>query len=227
MISSRLSIRDSKFHIVSQDKIETLDETSLDVIIVGANPALAKQYYEGEFSPDRESHTPDCYSLDGVTPNINSASLQCDVCALCPQNSWGSRVTPQGHKVKACSDIKRLAVIFADKPYEEIYLLQVTPSSLKSLNAYQKTLSMRGIAPEISKTTLCFDREVDFPKLEFKFGGLVPRDVQAHVDSVMGTEIVQMVTGQLAETNKPKTTSAEEYGFTEEVGFTINNESEE
>ena len=86
---------------------------------------------------------------------------------------------------------------------------------------------MRGIAPEISKTSLCFDREVDFPKLEFKFGGLVPRDVQAHVDSVMGTEIVQMVTGQLAVTNKPKTTSAEEYGFTEEVGFTINNESEE
>ena len=55
MISSRLSIRDSKFHIVSQDKIETLDETSLDVIIVGANPALAKQYYEGESyeSPQR------------------------------------------------------------------------------------------------------------------------------------------------------------------------------
>ena len=213
MISSRLSIRDSRFHIVSQDKIETLDETSLDVIIVGANPALAKQYYEGEFSPDKESYTPDCYSLDGVTPSINSASLQSDVCALCPQNSWGSRVTPQGHKVKACSDIKRLAVIFADKPYEEIYLLQVTPSSLKSLNAYQKTLSMRGIAPEISKTTLCFDTGVSFPKL--------------HVDSVMGTEIVQMVTGELAVTNKPKTTPAEEYGFTEEVGFTINNESEE
>ena len=212
MISSRLSIRDSRFHVVSQDKIETLDETSLDVIIVGANSGLAKQYYEGEFSPDRESYTPDCYSLDGVTPSVESASLQSDVCALCPQNSWGSRVTPQGHKVKACSDIKRLAIIFADKPYEEIYLLQVTPSSLKSLNAYQKTLSMRGIAPEISKTTLCFDTGVDFPKLEF---------------TVIGTEIVQMVTGQLAVANKPKTILAEDYGFTKEVGFTINNKSEE
>jgi hypothetical protein len=86
---------------------------------------------------------------------------------------------------------------------------------------------MRGIAPEISKTTLCFDTGVDFPKLEFKFGGLVPTDVQAHVDTVIGTEIVQMVTGQLAVANKPKTILAEDYGFTKEVGFTINNKSEE
>ena len=69
MISSRLSIKDSLFHIVSQDKTETLEQTSLDVVIVGANPGLAKQYYEGEFSADRESYTPDCYSLDGITPN--------------------------------------------------------------------------------------------------------------------------------------------------------------
>jgi len=227
MISSRLSIRDSKFHIVSEDKTRTLEQTSLDVIVVGANPALSKQYYEGEFSPDKESYTPDCYSLDGVTPSENSALLQSDVCALCPQNSWGSRITPQGNKIKACSDIKRLAVILADDPYEEIYLLQVTPSSLKSLNAYQKTLSMRGIAPEISKTTLCFDTEAGFPKLEFKFGGLVPADVQAHVDTIIGTEIVQMVIGQLAVVSKPKTISAEEHGFTKEVGFTINDKSEE
>ena len=227
MINSRLSIRDYKFHVVSQDKIRTLDETSLDVIIVGASPNLSKQYYEGEFSFDRESYTPDCYSLDGVTPSVDSVSLQCDVCALCPQNSWGSRITPQGHKIKACSDIKRLAIIFANQPHEEIYLLQVTPSSLKSLNAYQKTLSMRGIAPEISKTTLCFDTGVDFPKLEFKFGGLVPVDVQAYVDSIIGTEIVSEVIGQLVVANKPKPSSAEEYGFTKEVGFTINNKSEE
>jgi len=35
-----------------------------------------------------------------------------------------------------------------------------------------------------------------------------------------------MVTGELAVTNKP-TTPAEEYGFTEEVGYTINNKSED
>ena len=223
MISSRLSIRDSRFHIVSQDKIETLDETSLDVIIVGANPALAKQYYEGEFSPDKESYTPDCYSLDGVTPSINSASLQSYVCALCPQNSWGSRVTPQGHKVKACSDIKRLAVIFADKPYEEIYLLQVTPSSLKSLNAYQKTLSMRGIVPEICKTTLCFDEEVNYPRLKFKFSGFNNNNIQKYVDTILDSEEVKLVTGEIS---TPKTT-ADDFDFSVEVGYSINNKSED
>lgn len=228
MTNSKLSIRDSKFHVVTQDKVETLETTSLGVIIVGANPAVSKQYYEGEFTSDRESYTPDCYSLDGVTPSINSASLQCDVCALCPQNSWGSRITPHGAKVKACSDIKRLAVILANNPYEEIYLLQVTPSSLKSLNAYQKTLSMRGIAPEISITTLCFDTTVDFPKLEFKFGGLVPADVQDYVDEIMQTEsVTQALTGQSVVEDKPAPTSAEEYGFTKEVGYTINDKSEE
>ena len=64
MISSRLSIKDSLFHIVSQDKTETLEQTSLDVVIVGANPGLAKQYYEGEFSADNVEYNLTNKTLD-------------------------------------------------------------------------------------------------------------------------------------------------------------------
>ena len=62
--------------------------------------------------------------------------------------------------------------------------------------------------------------------LKFKFGGLVSKDVQSYVDSIIDADVVKMVTGELAVTNKP-TTPAEEYGFTEEVGYTINNKSED
>jgi len=227
MIGSKLSIKDSRFHIVS-DTLPlgraTLETTSLDVIIVGANPNLAKQYYEGEWVGDKETNSPDCFSLDGKTPSENSVSPQCDVCVLCPHNAWGSKVTPQGYKVKACSDIKRLAIIFTDKPDGEVYLLQITPSSLKNLNEYQKTLSMRGIAPEISKTTLSFDNEAGFPKLKFQFGGLVAKDTQVYVDSLLDSEKVKIVTGQLGIPSN-KLTTAEDFGFTVEVGY--NNESED
>jgi len=229
MIGSKLSIKDSKFHIVS-DTLPlgraTLETTSLDVIIIGANPNLAKQYYEGEWSNDRESNSPDCFSLDGKTPSENSVSPQNDVCVLCPHNAWGSGVTPQGHKVKACSDIKRLAIIFSDKPDGEVYLLQITPSSLKNLNAYQKTLSMRGIVPEIAKTTLSFDNEAGFPKLKFQFGGFVNKDTQVYVDSLLDSEKVKIVTGQLGIPSE-KLTTAEDFGFSVEVGYSINNESED
>ena len=227
MTYSKLSIKNSSFNIVSNNmdpsRDATLTGTTLEVIVVGAQPGLSKQWYKGEWSED-SSNTPDCFSLNGETPHISSSSPQNEVCALCEHNAWGSSITPQGNKVKACSDIKRLAIIFADRLDDEVYLLQVTPSSLKNLNAYHKTLSMRGIVPEISKTIISFDNSVMFPKLEFKFGGLVSKDVQPFVDSLVGSDRVKQVTGEhVVITESPST--AEDFGFTVEVGYTINNES--
>ena len=167
----KLSIKNSTFATIQDGTYDKLSETSLDVVFVGANPNVSKMWYESEWSDNRESTTPDCFSLDGKAPDKASVSPQNDVCALCPRNAWGSKITPQGYKVKDCSDIKRVAVILADKPKEGVHLLHITPSSLKNLNTYHKTLSMRGIVPEICRTTLCFDEEVSYPRLKFKFSG--------------------------------------------------------
>jgi hypothetical protein len=116
-----------------------------------------------------------------------------------------------GQKVKACSDLKRLAVVAADDPTGPIYLLQVTPAALKGLNQYQRELAMRGIAPEIVKTRISFDTDASFPKLNFGFGGFLDEAAMEAVDALFGSTEVKSITGEEAaapmaklEVEKPK-----------------------
>jgi hypothetical protein len=105
-----------------------------------------------------------------------------------------------GQKVKACSDLKRLAVVAADDPTGPIYLLQVTPAALKGLNQYQRELAMRGIAPEIVKTRISFDTDASFPKLNFGFGGFLDEAAMEAVDALFGSTEVKTITGEEAAT---------------------------
>jgi hypothetical protein len=220
MIGSRLSIKNSRFHVSTPMGDAQLDTTSLNVVIVGANPHLSKEWYEQSYSEDRESSTANCFSINGQTPHEKSNLPQNDLCASCPQNAWGSRVTPEGRKVKACADQKRLALVMADKADGDVYLLKVTPSSLGNLNAYQKTLMTRGIAPDIAITTISFDTTVRFPKLKFAFGGFVDDKAQRVVDTLIGSSDVKVITGELAAASG-QTPTASDFGFNEEVGFNL------
>ena len=193
----RISIKASRFRIVEGDSETVLPETTLQVIIVGANPRLSKTWYSKQWTPDSEPQAPDCFSLDGISPDPEATMPQHDLCASCPQNAWGSKVTPMGQQIKACSDTKRLAVVAADDPSGPVYLLTVTPAALKGLNQYQKELSMRGIPAEIVKTSITFDTDASFPKLKFGFGGFIDEDTQRVVDSLFGSESVREVTGEI------------------------------
>jgi hypothetical protein len=192
----RISIKGARFRIVEGDTETVLDSTTLDVVIVGANPRLSKTWYAKAWTPDSEPQAPDCFSLDGVSPDPQATAPQNDLCASCPQNAWGSKVTPQGQQIKACSDTKRLAVVAADDPEGPVYLLSVTPAALKGLNQYQKELSVRGIPPEIVKTKVSFDTDASFPKLKFGFGGFLEADTQQTVDTLFGSAEVKEITGE-------------------------------
>jgi len=194
----RISIKGARFRIVEGDTETVLESTTLDVVVVGANPRLSKTWYAKQWTPDAEPQSPDCFSLDGIGPDAESKDPQNDVCASCPQNAWGSKVTPQGQEIKACADLKRLAVVSADDPSGPVYLLAVTPAALKGLNQYQKELSVRGIPPEIVKTSVSFDTDASFPKLKFSFGGFLEADTQEIVDKLFGTDEVKEVTGESA-----------------------------
>ena len=196
----RISIKGSRFRIKEGDTETVLDSTTLDVVIVGANPRLSKTWYAKTWTPDSEPSSPDCFSLDGIGPDPESADPQNDLCASCPQNAWGSKVTPMGQQIKACSDNKRLAVVAADDPSGPVYLLSVTPAALKGLNQYQKELSVRGIPPEIVKTRIGFDTDASFPKLKFGFGGFLDADTQEVVDTLFGSEQVKEITGETPRT---------------------------
>lgn len=192
----RISIKASRFRIVEGDTETVLDSTKLNVIIVGANPRLSKTWYAKQWTKDAEPTAPDCFSLDGIGPDPESTSPQNDLCASCPQNAWGSKITPQGQQIKACADQKRLAVVAADDPSGPVYLLQVTPAALKGLNQYQKELSVRGIPPEVVQTQVSFDTDASFPKLHFSFGGFIDADTQQVVDKLFGSAGVKEITGE-------------------------------
>lgn len=204
----RISIKGSRFRIVDGGTETLLDSTKLDIIVVGANPRLSKTWYEKPWTPDAEPSAPDCFSLDGVGPHIDSTKPQNDLCASCPQNAWGSKITPQGQQVKACADQKRLAVVAADDPTGSVYLLQVTPGALKGLNSYQKELSTRGIPPEIVKTTVSFDTDASYPKLKFSFGGFIDEVAQEAVDKLFGIDAVLTITGEKEIVKKAAVVSA-------------------
>lgn len=196
----RISIKGSRFRIVEGDSETVLDSTTLSVVIVGANPRLSKTWYAKQWTPDADPSAPDCFSLDGIGPDPASTSPQNDLCASCPQNAWGSKITQQGMEIKACADQKRLAVVAADDATGPVYLLQVTPAALKGLNQYQKELSVRGIPPEIVKTAVSFDTDASFPKLKFAFGGFLDADTQEAVDGLFGSSQVKDITGETPRT---------------------------
>ena len=192
----RISIKGARFRIVEDGTETVLEDTKLSVVIVGANPRLSKTYYAKQWTPDSEPASPDCQSLDGVRPSSDSTSPQNDLCASCPMNAWGSKVTPMGQQIKACADQKRLAVVASNDPTGPIYLLQVTPAALKGLAAYQKELSHRGIPVEAVKTVVTFDTDASFPKLMFKFGGFLDEDEYAAVEELFGSDAVLEITGE-------------------------------
>lgn len=191
----RLSIKGSRFRVVFEGTETVLPQIELDVVIVGANPGISKAWYEGAWSADAPTTAPDCYSLDGKVPSPSAAKPQSEACASCQWNSWGSKQNLDGKDIKACPDQKRLAVIAADDPEGDIYLLQVTPAALKGLNAYHKELTMRGIPAEIVKTRISFDTDASFPKLEFRLAGFLTADEQEIVDTLFDSPLVAEITG--------------------------------
>ena len=192
----RISIKASRFRIVDGGTETVLQDPTLEVVVVGANPNLSKAWYEAAWNPDAEATAPDCFTLEGTRPDPDSKNPQSDLCASCPQNAWGSRVTDSGTKLKACSDKKRLAVVAATDPTGPVYLLEVTPAALKGLNQYQRELQMRGIAPEIVRTVISFDTAASFPKLTFGFGGFIDEATQTAVDPLFGTAQIKAITGE-------------------------------
>lgn len=188
----RISLKGSRFRLVIEGVETVLDPPKLNLVIVGANSRLSKVFYLADYDPNSEEG-PDCFSNDGLRPDKASENIQNSICATCPQNSWGSKATDSGVKLKACSDQKRLAVVSPHDP-TSVYLLLITPTSLKNLNKYTKELLNRNISPELVMTTFSFDTTSSHPKLIFSFGGFNSPELQEAVDGIVGSpEVVGLV----------------------------------
>ena len=143
---------------------------TIEVVIIGAAAAVSKQYYIKPYT-EGSDQAPDCYSLDGIKPEANAPSKQSALCARCPQNEWGSRVTDSGAKAKRCADSKRLAIVPAldleNDSYGGPMLLRIPPTSLANLSLYAGNLSRMGAPMEAVVTRIGFNVEVAYPQLTF------------------------------------------------------------
>ena len=192
----KISIKASRFRIVKDGTETVLPVVTLPAVIVGGNPRVSKAFYATEYDGTAEAKAPDCWSLDGVKPDASITSPQAALCATCPKNAWGSKITPQGKNAKACADKKRLAVAASDDPGGDLYLLEVTPAAFQDFAQYIKSLSSRGIQLETVITNISFDAKASFPKLTFGFGGFLDEDQQEAIDSRLDDPIIQEITGE-------------------------------
>lgn len=196
-----MSIRGAKWRIVEggeEHPIYIPGSTdlapSVKVVLLRANAAVSKTFYASAFVEGSDA-APDCYSNDGVRPASDSSKPQCESCAACPQNVWGSKISPSGSKIKACADVRRVAILPADDLAYSPILLRVPAASLGDLAAYGKALKQRGIPYSAVVTKLSFDPEASYPKIMFKFDRVLTADEMTSVAGRISEPVVDDILG--------------------------------
>jgi hypothetical protein len=197
-----ISIKGKVFHIQRGDE-KTLvtkgDEgepaASLEAIIVAVNPNKSKVFYDSGYEEGSVAK-PTCYSNDGLSPAADAENPQAKKCAVCPHNQWGSRITDNGGKGKACGDSMRLAISPPDQINDPM-LIRVPAASLKTLGQYGAQLAKRGVEPNHVLTKIGFDYNVAHPALTFKAMRFVEADELAQVEAVLleESETIDQITG--------------------------------
>lgn len=166
---------------------------SIEVVIVRANPVLSKVFYPGGYVPG-SADKPLCYSNDSVAPSPQSAEPQAVKCAVCPHNVWGSKITDNGSKAKACADAKRAAVVFPDE-MDKPMLLRIPAASLKDLATYADTLGKRRTPPHAVTTRVGFVQGVAHPQLTFTAKRFATQEEYDAAEELRDSAVVAQIIG--------------------------------
>jgi len=199
-----VSIKGKVFHIQRGDERTLITKpgeddpaSSLEVVIVKANPGRSKVFYAAGYQ-EGATGKPDCYSNNGTTPEADAQSPQSKTCATCAHNQWGSRVTANGGKGKACADSRRIAIATVGAPNDPM-LVRVPAASIKNLEEYGKILASRGVPPQAVVTRIGFDYSVAWPSLTFKPVGVInDTDLLKEIASASQTELAAQIVGMKA-----------------------------
>lgn len=187
----RISLKNNRFTVNINDEAKVLGDAAkgtLDVVILAATPNSrhrGKQFYASEYDGSKDDAAPTCWSSNGVAPDATVTAKQCDNCATCPKNAWGSAVSKKSGKlIKACRDIKTLYVV-SPKISGPILMLNVPTMSLKNLASYGQQLAAY-MPPSGEKlsipvyaviTTLAFNMDTkNSIELGFRFGGMLSEE---------------------------------------------------
>jgi len=185
-----VSIKGKVFHIQRGDERTLVtkgedDEpaASLETVILAVNPDKSKVFYDSGYEEGSVAK-PTCYSNTGGEPAADADEPQAKKCAVCPHNQWGSRITDNGGKGKACSDSMRLAIAPSGQLNDPM-LIRVPAASLKTLGQYGAQLAKRGVEPLHVVTRIGFDYNVAHPSLTFKAMRFIEPDELAEAEAVL------------------------------------------
>lgn len=195
---NRIGLKGSRFHLVVGGVEEgVIQEAYLDVIILGAAPAVSRVYYAGSYK-NGENQPPTCYSADGIVPADDVKAKQADKCMTCPMNAKGSKIV-DGQQFKACGYFRRVVVMLAgDVDDRRVFKLDVRSQSLfgegnaneKNLNDYIKMIATRGVDAGAVVTRLSFDLNSSVPKLLFKAVRYITEEEMYAVQDLVQSEEV-------------------------------------
>lgn len=161
----------------------------VDVIVLGANRHRSRTYYPGTFT-EGSTAAPLCSSYNGRTPAKEVEEPQATSCEVCEHAVKGSKITESGAATTACSLRQRLVVVPSDKPDFDALLLNLAststfdkeePDAAKgwfSWTGYTKNLQARGVPHTAGVVTrIRFSSAEAFPKLQFKFAGIIDESI--------------------------------------------------
>lgn len=167
--------------------------SSIEVIIVNRNPNRSKVYYDSGYVEGTDAK-PTCYSNNGIQPEADAQTPQAKKCATCQHNQWGSRVTDQGSKAKACADSQRLAVAPVGMVNDPM-LIRVPATSLKALDQFGDAVVKRNLPYQMVALKIGFDYTVAHPALTFKPIGLIDDATAMKVAEIAKSDVVQQIIG--------------------------------
>jgi hypothetical protein len=145
-------------------------EASLRVVVVKAAGNKSKIWYENGYV-EGSSAAPDCWSSNGMTPDLSATKKQSSACASCKQNAVGSKINASGKPGRACADSKRLAIVPFDDIENETYggpmLLRVPGGSLTDLATFSTKMHKNGYPYQSYGLKISFDVNEAYPKFVY------------------------------------------------------------
>jgi hypothetical protein len=139
------------FEMPDGQKVPKIEGTILDMNRVNA-------WWAESFDQTGGGSPPDCFSMDGVTPDQFSGNKQGQDCPGCVQNQYGS----DGGRGKACKNAKRVHIMQDGEMLP--YRLTVPPSNLKAVDLYVSLLTSKAIPYQLVRT------EISLKKVQNKDG---------------------------------------------------------
>jgi hypothetical protein len=163
-----LSIDGNRFSLVDIDGNRVLVPTMhVDVAIIEISEYTPRAFYADKYDPSATGKRPDCWSDDGVKPNLNGKSIQNPTCNGCQRDRFNTAIG--GGKGKACREGKKIAVIAPE--YSQMALMfRVPVMSLKPLMAYVAALGSKAF---IDKEGFAADPPQVITRLSFASQGVI------------------------------------------------------